>query len=108
MVEADEAVIVLTTVGGSADATAFARSLVADHLAGCVNVLPVVTSVYAWKGAIEHDPEQPLVIKTTASNVPRLLERFAAVHPYEVPEFVVLRAEVSAAYGRWLREVTAP
>lgn len=108
MVEDDEAVIVLTTVGASADAAAFGRGLVADRLAGCVNVLPPMTSIYAWKGAIEHDTEQQLVIKTTASLVPRLVERFATVHPYEVPEFVVLRAEVSEAYGRWLREATAP
>jgi periplasmic divalent cation tolerance protein len=91
----DEPVILLTTLGASTDAAAFAARLVADHLAGCVNVLPVMTSIYAWKGAIEHDTEQQLVIKTTASRVPLLAARFAVEHPYEVPEFVVIRAEAS-------------
>ena len=107
MADDDHPVILLTTVGASTDAAAFAHGLVSDRLAGCVNVLPPMTSIYAWKGAIEHDSEQQLVIKTTASRVPLLAARFAAEHPYEVPEFVVLRAEASAAYEAWLREATA-
>jgi periplasmic divalent cation tolerance protein len=55
----------LTTLGESTDAVAFARVLVSDRLAACVNVLPAMTSLYWWKGSIEEDREQQLVIKTT-------------------------------------------
>jgi periplasmic divalent cation tolerance protein len=97
-------VIILTTLGASADAAAFARLLVNDRLAACVNVLPPMTSVYRWKGAIEEDREQQLVIKTTSDRVAAIEARFRELHPYELPEFLVLSATASAAYGTWLGE----
>ena len=103
----DRAVVVLTTVGESTDAAAFARMLVVDRLAACVNVLPPMTSLYRWKGAIEEDREQQLVIKTTRDRVPAIEARFQELHPYELPEFVVLSAEASTAYLNWLGESVA-
>jgi periplasmic divalent cation tolerance protein len=100
----DRPVVVLTTVGLSADVMGFARRLVTDRIAACVNVLPPMTSVYEWKGALQEDSEYQLVIKTMTSQIPGMAARFAAEHPYEVPEFVVVPvSEVSEAYGRWLR-----
>jgi|SRR5438093_10861339 len=97
-------VIILTTLGASADAAAFARVLVNDRLAACVNVLPPMTSVYRWKGAIEEDREQQLVIKTTSDRVAAIDARFRELHPYELPEFVILDADASAAYLAWMRD----
>jgi periplasmic divalent cation tolerance protein len=97
-------VIILTTLGASADAPAFARVLVNDRLAACVNVLPPMTSVYRWKGAIEEDREQQLVIKTTSDRVAAIEARFRELHPYELPEFLVLSATASASYFAWLGE----
>jgi len=97
-------VIILTTLGASADAAAFARVLVNDRLAACVNVLPPMTSVYRWKGAIEEDREQQLVIKTTSDRVAAIEARFRELHPYELPEFVILDADASAAYLAWMRD----
>jgi periplasmic divalent cation tolerance protein len=97
-------VIILTTLGASADAPAFARVLVNDRLAACVNVLPPMTSVYRWKGAIEEDREQQLVIKTTSDRVAAIETRFRELHPYELPEFLVLSATASASYFAWLGE----
>jgi periplasmic divalent cation tolerance protein len=95
-------VIVLTTVGESTDASAFARVLVSDRLAACVNVLPAMTSLYWWKGEIEEDRERQLVIKTTRDRVDAIEARFRELHPYELPEFIVLSAEASTAYEDWL------
>ena len=100
--------IILTTLGASADAAAFARVLVSDRLAACVNVLPPMTSLYRWKGAIEEDSERQLVIKTTADRVAAIEARFNELHPYELPEFIVLNAGASASYLEWLgQSVTA-
>jgi periplasmic divalent cation tolerance protein len=101
------AVIILTTLGSGTDASAFARVLVADRLAACVNVLPPMTSLYRWKGAIEEDTEQQLVIKTTAERVAAIEARFRDVHPYELPEFIVLSAEASSAYQQWVHDALA-
>lgn len=98
--------IVLTTLGADADAAALARTLVDERLAACVNVLPAMTSIYRWKGKVETDREQQLVIKTRPETVPALEARLKALHPYELPEFVVLRAAASAAYAAWLDENT--
>jgi periplasmic divalent cation tolerance protein len=101
-------VIVLTTLAATADAAAFARVLVGERLAACVNVLPPMTSIYRWKGVVEEESERQLVIKTTADGVAAIEARFQELHPYELPEFIVLGAEASAAYLAWLRDaVTA-
>jgi periplasmic divalent cation tolerance protein len=100
-------VIVLTTLGAATDAAAFARVLVGERLAACVNVLPPMTSLYRWKGAIEEDSERQLVIKTTSDRVAAIEARFRDVHPYELPEFIVLSAEASSAYQQWVHDALA-
>lgn len=97
-------VLVLTTIGADADAAALARTLVDEHLAACVNVLPVMTSIYRWKGAVEQDREQQIIIKTSLACLDRLQARVSELHPYELPEFLVLAASAgSAAYLEWVR-----
>ena len=96
--------IVLTTLGADADAGAIARALVEERLAACVNVLPPMMSTYRWKGVVEQEREQQLVIKTSGACVSALQARLAELHPYELPEFVVLDATGSAVYLRWVDE----
>lgn len=103
-----DAAIVLTTLGADADAVVLARTLVEERLAACVNVLPGMTSIYRWKGQLEQDREQQLIIKTTAARVAALEARLRALHPYELPEFLVLDAAAGAAYGAWVGESTTP
>lgn len=101
------AVIVLTTLAADADASSLARTLVEERLAACVNVLAPMTSTYRWKGTIEQDREQQLVIKTTSARVAELEARLRNLHPYEVPEFLVLSVSTgSDAYLRWVDENT--
>jgi periplasmic divalent cation tolerance protein len=102
-----EVVIVLTTWPADRSPSALATSLVEERLAACVNVLGDVHSTYRWLDAVEQATERQLVIKTTASALPRLEARLGELHPYEVPEFLVLPvAGGSGAYVRWVREST--
>jgi periplasmic divalent cation tolerance protein len=101
-----EAALVLTTLAAEADAAALGRTLVEERLAACVNVLPIMTSVYRWKGAIEQDREQQLVIKTRPAMLGALRARLRELHPYELPEFLVLEAQGSEAYLAWIDENT--
>ena len=98
--------MILTTLAAEADAAAFARTLVEERLAACVNVLPSMTSVYRWKGEIEQELEQQLVIKTTRARVPALQARLAQLHPYELPEFLVLDAHGGKEYLDWVEQST--
>jgi periplasmic divalent cation tolerance protein len=98
-------VIVLTTVPAEGDVRTLARTLVDERLAACVNVLPEMISVYRWQGAVEHAAERQLVIKTTAERIDLLRARLAALHPYDVPEFLVLPVlSGSDRYLAWLAE----
>ncbi|MEF2278865.1 divalent-cation tolerance protein CutA [Deinococcus sp. YIM 134068] len=67
-----------------------ARILVAERLAGCVNVVGGLHSVYRWDGDVAEDPESLLIIKTTGERYPELEARVRSVHPYEVPEIIAL------------------
>lgn len=89
-------------------AEGIARALVEERLAACVNIVPQVTSVYRWKGAIETDREALLVIKTQAALVARLDGRLRELHPYEVYELLALPiAEGHQPYLDWLKAETA-
>jgi periplasmic divalent cation tolerance protein len=96
--------IVLTTLGADADAAAVARTLIDERLAACVNILPPMVSVYRWQGNVEQDREQQIVIKTAADRVAALQARLSQLHPYDLPEFLVLDASSSEAYLAWVRE----
>ena len=81
-----------------------AHVLVEERLAACVSLLPGVRSVYRWKGEIHDDPETQLLVKTTAARLPALAARLAVLHPYEVPELLVLAPEGgSSAWLMWLQ-----
>jgi periplasmic divalent cation tolerance protein len=98
-------IVVLTTLAADTDAVAFGRTLIEEKLAACVNVMPTMTSIYRWQGHIEDAREQQVIIKTTADRIAALEARLRTLHPYEVPEFVLLSpAAASDAYGAWVRE----
>ena len=102
-------VIVLTALGAPPDAERIARALVEERLAACVNVVPGVVSIYRWKGNVEREPELMLVIKTMAQKVDALKARLVELHPYELPEVVVIPiAGGHKAYLDWLEEQVRP
>ena len=106
MVEQDY-VVVLTTLGADVDPSTIALRLVEERLAACVNVLPEMESFFRWHGAVERDRERQLLIKTTAARLAQLEARLLEMHPYDLPEFLVIPVrQGSDAYLRWLRNAT--
>jgi periplasmic divalent cation tolerance protein len=100
-------VIVLTTLGTSADAGAFAERLVEERLAACVNVLPEMDSTYRWDGQVQKERERQVVIKTTTGRLDELKRRIAELHAYEVPELLVLPViDGSVSYLSWVASMT--
>ena len=102
-----EIVLVLTTMPDDDRAETLARTLVDEHLAACVNVHAPMTSTYRWKGQIEREPERQLVIKTVRARLPEVEARIRALHPYELPELLVVDVhQGSAAYLVWVATET--
>lgn len=102
-----EYVVVLTTFPSDMDAAEFAATLVRERLAACVNIQDQVLSLYRWQGELQRDTERQVVIKTTRDRLDELWTRVRELHPYEVPEFLVLPVvDGSDAYLRWMRETT--
>ena len=100
-------VIVLTTLGPDIDPSTIAMRLVEERLAACVNVLPEMESFFRWHGAVEREHERQLVIKTRAARLPELERRLHEMHPYDLPEFLVVPVvEGSEAYLRWMTNAT--
>lgn len=85
-----------------------ARTLVSERLAGSVNLLPGLQSVYRWQGDVAEDPETLLLIKTTGEQYPELEARIKALHPYEVPEIIAVQFDrASLEFQDWLREAVS-
>ena len=104
----DGYVIVLTTISLDVDPSVLGTRLVEERLAACVNVLPEMDSFFRWRGAVERDQERQVIIKTTAARLPALERRLHELHPYELPEFLVLAvAQGSEPYLRWLTTSTS-
>jgi periplasmic divalent cation tolerance protein len=104
-----DVVLVLTTVPDVPTAETIARALVEERLAACVNALAPMTSVYRWNGAVTRDEERQLIVKTTRDRVGEVEARLAALHPYELPELLVVTVDGgSERYLAWVRAETGP
>lgn len=95
--------VILTTCPDIAIAHHLAEGLLERKLVACVNLIPQMVSLYRWEGKIEQDQEVQLIIKTTERNISDIESYITSVHPYDVPEFVVLDINSgSQAYLTWL------
>jgi periplasmic divalent cation tolerance protein len=82
-----------------------ARRLVDEGLAACAQLLPgPIHSIYRWQGELCQEREHLLLLKTSMGAWPRLRERVAELHPYEVPEILALPALGNEPYLRWVEE----
>lgn len=104
-----DAVVVLSTAPDALLAKRIAHILVEESLAACVHVGAPGVSMYLWQGKLEGGEEVPLTIKTTAARLSGLHARLRELHPYEVPEFLVLDVRAGAAdYLDWVAEMAPP
>jgi periplasmic divalent cation tolerance protein len=80
--------------------------LLEEKLVACVNRVGSVKSKYFWKGKIQTDDECILFLKTTDKLLSSTFKRLEEIHPYEVPEIVLLKVEdVNSSYLKWVTEV---
>ena len=108
MLRDDDVVLIISNAPDLLLAKRIAHVLVEDGLAACVNLGAPGLSIYMWQGEVEGAEEVPIHIKTTYARHAAVVAALAQMHPYDVPEIIVLPVIGGAApYLDWVREQTA-
>ncbi|HEX6307013.1 MAG TPA: divalent-cation tolerance protein CutA [Longimicrobiales bacterium] len=95
--------VALVTAPSQEAAERIVRALVEERLAACGSIVPGMTSIYGWEGAIRQEAEVLIVLKTTRVAAPRLIARVKELHPYDVPEVLALPVTAGLdAYTAWV------
>jgi len=98
--------IFYVTVPNMDEGKKIAKALVKNKHAACVNIVPNITSIYEWKGALEQDSEHLLIIKTTQIKADSLIKSIKDLHSYEEPECIGVKVEKgSESYLKWIKSV---
>lgn len=101
-------VVILSTAPDILLAKRIAHLLVEERLAACVQLTPPALSVYEWKGQVQGDEEIGLIIKTSRAAARQTIDRLVQLHPYEVPEAIVLPVVGGHhAYLSWVSQQTS-
>ena len=82
--------MVFCTVSTEKEAVDIAETLVQREEAACVNVIPMVRSIYRWKGQVLTEAEQMMIIKTTQPLLEDVKRTVKELHSYELPEIVAV------------------
>jgi periplasmic divalent cation tolerance protein len=85
--------LVLCTASTEKESAAIANALVQREEAACVNVVPMVRSVYRWKGKVWNEAEQLLLIKTTRPMLDAVRRTVKELHSYELPELIAVTVD---------------
>ncbi len=102
-----EYVIVLITAPKEEEAAKIARAIVDARLAGCVNIVKNIRSIYRWQGKMEDEEEVLMIAKTRKDLFENLVESVKKLHSYTVPEILAIPVlKGSADYLKWLMEET--
>lgn len=78
-------IFVYITCKNKEEAISIGKSLVIAKLAGCVNILENMTSIYEWKGQLEEANEVVLIAKTNESLFDEVVSHVKRIHSYSIP-----------------------
>ncbi|MFH0932806.1 MAG: divalent-cation tolerance protein CutA [Nitrospirota bacterium] len=100
-------IVVFITASDEEEAAKIAKALVESRLAGCVNIIKDIRSIYSWQGKIENEKEVLMIVKTQKALFNSLMKKVKELHSYTVPEIIALPIITgSEDYLKWLKEVT--
>ncbi len=96
-------IVVLVTARNPSEAKRIARAVIEARLAACVNIHPVIQSIYMWEGKQHSEKETMLLIKSSRPLFGELQQVILRVHSYSTPEILCLPViDGSPDYMRWL------
>ena len=102
---AEQVLLAISTFPDAETANRIAHALIAEKFAACANIIPAVHSIYRWKDKIETAGEVMVFFKTTPDRQAAFQEKLRSLHPYEVPEIVLVSVVTGLSdYLRWVIE----
>jgi periplasmic divalent cation tolerance protein len=103
-----DALVVLTTVSNTDEATNLIRTLLERRLIACGTMLPGARSLYRWDGKVADEQEIVILLKTRAARLEALEVAFGELHPYKVPELLALPVQAGLSkYLAWIDDETS-
>jgi len=100
-------IVILVTCKNNSEAERISEHLIQEHLAACTNIIPKIQSVFHWQGAIEHEEEALMIIKSQRQHLNRIAENIKHEHSYDTPEIIALPIiGGSDEYLSWIVEET--
>ncbi len=103
-----EALVVYITAPNEEEAAKIAKILVEERLAGCVNIVKDIRSIYSWQGKLEDEKEVLMIVKTRLKLFSALTSKVKELHSYTVPEVIAMPiVDGSEEYIKWLKEATS-
>jgi periplasmic divalent cation tolerance protein len=102
-----EEIVILITAGSPDEAATIARTLVDEHLAACVNIIPGVRSFFFWEGRTQDATEVLMICKSRMPLMNAVIARVRTLHSYAVPEIIALPvADGLTSYLAWVKDAT--
>ena len=86
-------ILVFCTASTENEAVQIAQALVEREEAACVNVVPMIRSVYRWKGKIASENEHLMIVKTTQPLLEDVKKTVKELHSYELPEILAVSVD---------------
>ena len=100
-----EVLTILMTAPDAGEGERVVRRLLDERLIACANIVPGVVSLYRWEDVVRRDQEVLVVTKSVRRCIPRLLDRAAELHPYDVPELLVHSVvDGATTYLNWVEK----
>lgn len=98
--------VILVTAPDREVAGTIGRSLVEASLVACATLLPGATSIYRWENTVHEDTEVQMILKATRGKFDDIVSKIRGIHPYDVPEIIMLPITgATASYLAWIDEV---
>ncbi len=95
--------MIYITTSGVLESKKIAKKLLAEKLAGCVNIIPSMESMYLWNGEIKEDTESIMLVKTRSDMLEEIIKRVEEIHSYEIPCILQIKVnDGSKNYLEWI------
>jgi periplasmic divalent cation tolerance protein len=97
--------VVQITTKDETEARKLAILLLEQKRAACINIIPLVSTLYRWQGKIECGTESLMIVKTKNSLLSDIIALVKANHSYQVPEVISMPIHGgNPEYLAWLED----